>query len=143
MGLTTTSGIQLSGGLLSLCSQFPALWEYKCRHRKKDYSLHSALPVICPSNNGLWLLRQPSLPWHIWLRVWLHWIQVPHIYLHIAIPSPLLGCDLRSLSSSTQPLHGSMDVRVRLGSAEGWYCLCSTPFVLVATNWLLCSPSRL
>lgn len=121
--LTTTSGVQLSGGLLSLCSPCPALWEYKCRHRKKDYNLHPALPLICPPNNGLWFLRQPRLPWHTWLHVWLHWIPVPHICLHIANPSPLLGYDLRSLSSSTQPPPEPMDVHVRLGHAEGWYCL--------------------
>ena len=80
--LTTTSGVQLSGGLLSLCSQCPALWWYKCRHRKKDYNLRPALPLICPPNNGLWFLRQPRLPWHTRLHVWLHWIPVPHICLH-------------------------------------------------------------
>jgi len=38
-------------------------------------------------------------------------------------PSSLLGYDLRSLNSSTQPPSESMDVHVRLGSAEEWYWL--------------------
>lgn len=46
--LITTSGVQLSGGLLSLCSQCPALWEYKCRHRKKDYICTLPSPSYVP-----------------------------------------------------------------------------------------------
>ena len=91
----------------SLCRQCPALCEYE--HGEKDYNL--APPPHLP-NNGDWPLWWPRLPPRTPSAVVALDSSLP-VCLQIANPSPLPSSNLRSLSSSTQPL----PAHVTLGSA--------------------------